>query len=127
MSSCVSRKILIIFSPSRNTDSRRKRKKSQNSSHNFFPDLKLSDTLFVGSRQRYEVIKAYQRLKIQPGTMGHTMVRRIIREVNISRIKDGKPPYQTDRNGGNSFIYRIMRDYNRELVKEKSSSNEDSQ
>ena len=75
--------------------------------------MSYSDPLFVGSRQRFEIIKTYQRLRVGGGHVEKTMVQRIVQEL---------PTYRLDKNGGNSFIYKVIREYMKRRQEESSTS-----
>ena len=70
----------------------------------------MTDPLFVGSTQRFEIIKVYQRLKLRPSQGEDTMVRRIVKDM-------GK--YTIDSNRTNTFVARVIKDYDKKVGEEQ--------
>ena len=70
----------------------------------------MTDPLFVGSKERFEIIKVYQRMKLRPAYNEDTMVRRVVKEMR---------KYTIDRNKTNTFVAKVIRDYEKNVSEER--------
>ena len=70
----------------------------------------MTDPLFVGSKQRFDIIKVYQRLKLSPSDGQDTMIRRVVKEMGKCNL---------DSNNSNSFVARVIKEYDKRVGEEE--------
>ena len=70
----------------------------------------MVDPLFVGSKERFEIVKAYQKLKLTPYQGEDTMVRRVVKDM-------GK--YVLNSNNTSTFVSKVIKEYEGRVFEER--------